>query len=298
TAARLPQAEAAHPSVVRTAFAFLAVGLSLKMALFPLHGWQPGAYAEAPSSGSFLLAATTTKVAAYAFYRVVFTVFGAAYLSSVLAAVLDVMLVMAATAMIVGPLLAIRQDDLKRMLAYSSVGQIGYILLGALLLNRTAMTGSLVHFWNHAASKGALFGVAGALVYATGAARVDDLRGMGRRAPWTSISMTLAALSLTGIPLTGGFITKYYLAVGALEAGEGILVPIILISSLLTAVYMWRCMQRVWFAPAGIEPAVTREVPWSMRLPTMALALACIVLGVWAALPVGLAAAASRTLLP
>ena len=159
------------------------------------------------------------------------------------------------------------------------------------------MTGSIVHFWNHAAAKGALFGVAGALFFATGSARVDDLRGLARRAPWTAVAMTLAALSLVGVPLTGGFITKYYLATGCIEAGRGVLVPIIVVSSLLTAVYMWRCLQRVWFAPADVEPAMEAEVPWTMRLPTLILAAICIVLGVWATLPVEIAGAAAQSLL-
>ena len=293
----LADASATRPAVVHTAFAFIAAGLALKMALFPLHAWQPGAYTQAPSAGSFLLAATATKVAAYAFYRMAFGVFGADYVRHALPGIMEVLLIMAATAMIVGPLMAVPQGNLKRMLAYSSVGQIGYILLGALLLQEDAITGSLVHFWNHAASKGALFGVAGALFYATGAARIDDLRGLARRAPWTATAMTLAALSLVGVPLTGGFVTKYYLAIGSLEAGRPVLLAIILISSLLTAVYMWRCLQRVWFAPADVTPAVEQEVPWSMRLPTLALALACIALGVWASFPTGLAAAAARVLL-
>lgn len=285
-----------YESVVETAFAFIAVGLAVKMALFPLHSWQPGAYTFAPSGVSFLMAATSTKVAAYAFYRFAFTVFGAKYLSEEVTAVLDAMVILAATAMVVGPLLAVRQDDLKRMLAYSSVGQIGYVLLGALLLNRTAIQGSLVHFWNHAASKGALFGVAGALAFVTAGTRIDDLKGLARRAPWTAVAMTLAALSLVGVPLTGGFITKYYLSVGAVEAGRGVLLPFILVSSVLTAIYMWRCLQRVWFAPADVEPAMTREVPWAMRIPTMILALAGILFGVWAALPMGLAAKAAEVL--
>jgi multicomponent Na+:H+ antiporter subunit D len=287
-----------YESVVETAFAFIAVGLAVKMALFPLHSWQPGAYTFAPSGVSFVMAATSTKVAAYAFYRFSFTVFGVGYLEGEVPAVLDALLIMAATAMVIGPLLAVRQDNLKRMLAYSSVGQIAYVILGALLLNRLAIQGSLVHFWNHAASKGALFGVAGALVFVTGSARIDDLRGLARRAPWTAVAMTLAAFSLVGVPLTGGFITKYYLSVGALEAGRGILLPFILVSSVLTAIYMWRCLQRVWFAPADVEPAMTREVPWSMRLPTMVLALAGIVFGIWAALPMGIAAKAAEILVP
>jgi len=286
-----------YPSVVHTSFAFITVGLAIKMALFPLHSWQPGAYTHAPSSASLLMAATATKVAAYAFYRFAFTVYGTDYVTARLPQVLDGVMIMAAAAMVVGPLFAVRQDNLKRMLAYSSVGQIGYVVLGATLANESGMTGSITHFWNHAASKGALFAVAGVVVLRAGSPHIDNLRGMGRRAPWTAAAMTAAALSLVGVPLTGGFVTKYYLAQGALEAGHAVLLPFILVSSLLTAVYMWRCLQRVWFAEADVVPPVSREAPPTMRLATVVLGAACLVFGIFAWIPVDIAAAAARALL-
>ena len=299
----IPEALASRPSVVHTAFAFIVIGLALKMALFPLHAWQPGAYTHASSSASFLLAATATKVAAYAFYRMAFTVFGVEYVTGRLpefidgALMMDGLLVLSAAAMVVGPLMAVRQDNLKRMLAYSSVGQIGYIVMGATLATKMAMTGSLSHFWTHAASKGALFAVVGIVVLRAGSPHIDNLKGMARRAPWTAVAMTLAALSLVGIPLTGGFITKYYLAVGALDAGRPVLLVFILLSSLLTAIYMWRCLQRVWFADEDEEPKVRAEAPWTMRIPTLVLAIACLVLGIFAFLNVDIAGAAADAFL-
>ena len=293
----IPYALEHHPSVVHTSFAFIIVGLAIKMALFPLHSWQPGAYTYAPSSASLLMAATATKVAAYAFYRFAFTVYGTDYVTSRLPQVMDGVLIMAAAAMVVGPLLALRQDDLKRMLAYSSVGQIGYVVLGAALANETAMTGSFAHFWNHAASKGALFAVVGMVVLRAGSPHIDNLRGMGRRAPWSAAAMTVAAFSLVGVPLTGGFVTKYYLAEGALQADHPMLLPFILVSSLLTAGYMWRCLQRVWFADADVEPPVARDGPWTMRLATLAFGAACLVFGIFAWIPVDIASAAARMLL-
>jgi len=206
-------------------------------------------------------------------------------------------LVLAAAAMIVGPLLAVRQDNLKRMLAYSSVGQIGYVVLGATLANTSGMTGSINHFWSHAASKGALFAVVGVVVLRAGSPHIDNLRGMGRRAPWSAAVMTVAAFSLVGVPLTSGFVTKYYLAEGALDAGLGILLPFILVSSLLTAVYMWRCLQRVWFADADVEPPVSRDGPWTMRLANLTFGAACLVFGMFAWIPVDIASAAARALL-
>jgi multicomponent Na+:H+ antiporter subunit D len=266
-------------SVVRTSFAFFTVGLAIKMALFPLHGWQPSAYTEAPSAASLFIAATATKVSAYAFYRISFSVFGIDFLTDALPAIREGVVVMATAAIVVGPLIAIRQSNLKRLLAYSSVGQIGYIMLGIVLLNSEGVTGGLIHFWNHAAAKGALFCVAGALVYASGAARVESLAGMGRTAPWTSAVLTVAGCSMVGVPLTAGFLSKWYLGAGALEADRWYIVPVLLTSSLFTAIYVWRLLQLVWFAPKDTVPDVSKEVPWSMRAPALALAAACLVFG-------------------
>lgn len=283
-------------SVVRTSFAFFSVGFAMKMALFPLHGWQPNAYAQAPSGVSTFIAGTATKVSAYGAYRISIGVFGLAFMQRAPMEHREVLMIMACSAIVVGPLLAIRQSNLKRLLAYSSVGQIGYIMLGLVLLNEAGLTGGILHFWNHAAAKGALFCVAGALVFRTGAARVEDLAGMGRTAPWTAATVTIAGCSMVGVPLTAGFLSKWYLGVGALEAGRWIIVPVLLLSSLFTAIYVWRIVQLVWFAPKDVEPAMTEEVPWSMRAPALLLAAACLVFGV---LPIGveLAAEAAKALL-
>ncbi len=282
--ADIAQRFAANPelydsSVVRTSFAFFTVGLAIKMALFPLHGWQPSAYSRAPSAASLFIAATATKVSAYVFYRISFSVFGADFLISALPHIRDGILILAVAAIFVGPLLAIRQRCLKRLLAYSSVGQIGYIMLGVVLLNEDGLTGGVIHFWNHAAAKGALFCVAGVLVYRTGVSRVDALAGMGRTAPWTSAVMTVAGLSMIGVPMTAGFLSKWYLGAGALDAGRISIVPVLMASSLFTAMYVWRLVQLVWFAPKDTEPLVKEEAPWSMRIPALVLAAACLYFG-------------------
>ena len=285
-------------TVIRTAFAFFTVGLGIKMALFPLHGWQPAAYSRSPSAVSLFMSATATKVSAYAFYRIAFTIFGVRFFVDALPVVRDGIQVMAATAIVVGPLLAIRQTDLKRTFAFSSVGQIGYIMLAVVLLNPHGVTGGMLHFWNHAASKGTLFAVAGIVVYLTGGSRISDLAGMGRRAPWSAAALTVAACSMVGVPLTAGFVSKFYLAVGALEAGRWIVVGVLLMSSLLTAIYMWRILSEVWFAPD--PPGGSRfegDAPWSMRLPTLLLAALCLYLGVDSEFPVKVASEAAAILL-
>ena len=290
-------------SDVKVAFAFFTAGLAIKMALFPLHGWQPGAYTHAPSPSSLFIASTSTKVSAYAFYRLCFSVFGTGVLLHGIEGlrprgipeIREVVLAMSCAAIVLGPLIAIRQGDLKRLLAYSSVGQIGYIMLGVVLLNEDGLTGGIIHFWNHAAAKGALFCVAGALVYRTGASRVADLAGLGRTSPWTGGVITVAGCSMIGVPLTAGFWSKWYLAAGALEADDVFVVPVLLASSALTAIYVWRLLQLVWFAPKDVQPPVDQEVPWSMRLPSMVLAGACLVFGLtpWS---IDLARSAARAL--
>ena len=187
---RLP--ELYESRVVLTALAFFSVGLSLKMALFPLHIWMPNAYTHAPSAVSAILAAISTKVGAYALIRIMFTVFDVEFATSVPYA--KIFIILASAGILAGSILAIAQTNLKTMLAYSSVGQIGYIVLGAALLNETALTGSILHILNHALMKGALFLVAGAVVLRTGAEDISALRGLGRRMPDTRAAFTAAAL--------------------------------------------------------------------------------------------------------
>lgn len=287
-------------TAVRTAFAFFTVGLSLKIALFPLHIWLPNAYTEAPSAVSAVVAATATKVGAYVLIRIMFTVFSVEFDTEVLPFT-TILLILSSVAIIMGSVLAIAQTNLKRMLAYSSVGQIGYIVLGAALVNRVAMTGSLMHILNHALMKGTLFMVAGAVVYMTGTAEISELRGMGRRMPFTMAAFTIGALSMIGVPLTVGFVSKWYLALGAIRAGMWFLVPVILVSSLLTAVYFWRIVEGIYFAPAedhSESPAECRgDAPAMMVIPTLVLAVLCIVFGIVAFIPVSVADLAARMLL-
>ncbi len=292
-------------TAVRTAFAFFTVGLSLKIALFPLHIWLPKAYTEAPSVVSAVVAATATKVGAYVLIRIMFTVFSVEFNTEVLP-VTTILLILSSIAIIMGSVLAIAQTNLKRMLAYSSIGQIGYIVLGAALVNRIAMTGSLMHILNHALMKGTLFMVAGVVVYMTGTADISALKGMGRRMPLTMAAFTIAALSMIGVPLTVGFVSKWYLALGALEAGLWYIVPVILVSSLLTAIYFWRIVEGIYFAEpldneggghTGGMPDAIKDGPLMMTVPTLALAILCIVFGIVAFIPGFVADLAAKMLL-
>lgn len=305
--------------VVLTAFAFFTVGLSLKLALFPLHAWLPNAYTFAPSVVSAIMAATATKVGAYAMLRVMFTVFKLEFDLQVVP-VTKILIVLALIAIIAGSVLAIAQTNLKRMLAYSSVGQIGYIVLGAALTNQVAMTGSLLHILNHGLMKGTLFLAVGAVVYKLGIEEISGLKGMGKQMPFTMAAFTIGGLSMIGVPLTVGFISKWYIALGALASDMWFIVPVILLSSLLTAIYFWRIIEGIWFAvPDGTgqmavvghgtgkaktktkKPAGNKsqrdDAPLGLLVPTLVLAGLCIFFGVAATIPASIAGKAANMLL-
>ncbi|MCB8816002.1 monovalent cation/H+ antiporter subunit D family protein [Desulfosporosinus shakirovi] len=305
-AVRLP--EFYHTKAIFTAFTFLAVGLLMKLAVFPLHFWMPNAYAFAPSTISAVMAATGTKVAAYVLIRVMFTVFSLEFYAQAPFNIQYILLVLAVAAILAGSIMALAQTDIKKMLAYSSVGQIGYILLGITLMNTNGMIGSLIHLLNHALMKGTLFLVVGAVVYRTGLTSIENFRGLGKKMPFTMAAFTIAALSMTGVPLTVGFVSKWYLSVASIEIGMWWLVPIILLSSLLTAIYFWRIIDNVWFKPAlgeeGLEHGhdnhrkpKSNDAPASMLIPTFTVAMLCLVFGVFAYGPVSLAEKAAMILL-
>ncbi|MBU2573651.1 MAG: monovalent cation/H+ antiporter subunit D family protein [Elusimicrobia bacterium] len=279
---RLPQVY--HTKTVLTGFAFLVVGLSIKTALFPLHIWLPDAYTHAPSPVSALLAATGTKVGIYAMIRVIFTVFKPEFNPSTVPMTV-ILAGLACAGIIYGALMALAQTNIKRLLAYSSVSQIGYIILGAAISNQTAMTGSLLHIINHALMKASLFMCAGIILMSTGAEKTGDLKGLGRRMPLTMAAFTAAACSLAGLPLTAGFISKWHLALGAVEAGLWLVVPVILAGSLLTAVYFWKIIEPAYFSPAGERRPVRPEAPAGMLAPAVLLAALGVALGLAAHFP-------------
>ena len=280
---------------VMTAFAFITVGLSLKLALFPFHIWLPNVYTHAPSVVSSLMAATGTKVALYVLLRMMFTVFTVDfYLKAVPAT--TIFLILGILAIISGSIIAISQTNIKRMLAYSSVGQIGYMVLGVGLANPLALTGSLIHILNHALMKGTLFMAAGAVFYMTGAENISDLRGMGRKMPFTMAAFTIGSLSMIGFPLTVGFVSKWYLAMGAIKSGMWWLVPVILLSSLLTAVYLLRVIETIYFSETGKE-TTPEDAPAGMVIPILILASLCLVFGIFTFMPVVVASRAVTLLL-
>jgi multicomponent Na+:H+ antiporter subunit D len=174
---------------------------------------------------------------------------------------------------------AIFQPDARRLLAYSSIGQIGYMVLGIAYGSVLGLTATIVHVFNHALMKGALFMAVGALVYRIGSSRLDRLRGSARHMPWTFTALVLAGLSLIGIPGTAGFISKWYLVLAALEHRHWQIALVVLIGSLLAVVYLWRLVDVMFFHPPLPDSLPLREAPLSMLVPMWLLVLANIWFG-------------------
>ncbi len=291
----LQPALANHPTVM-IAVCMMVLGAAIKMALFPVHGWLPDAYTYAPTTSSALIAPTGTKVAAYILIRLMIFVFGVKYITETLP-IGNIIAWLAAFGIIYGSVMAIAQKELKRMLAYSSVAQVGYIGLGIGLANPMALTGAILHIINHAFMKGALFLVAGNFRYKLGHSNIFKLDNTVRKKmPWTMLAFTIAALSMIGLPPMAGFFSKWYLVLGTLKDSNWVFLGVIVLSSLLNAVYFFRVLEKVYMKPIvkggthdahddhglsePVEPHIKREeVSSSMLIPTLIMSVGLIVLG-------------------
>jgi multicomponent Na+:H+ antiporter subunit D len=293
-AARVP--EVSDTRTVRAAFAFLMVGICLKLALFPLHLWLPNAYAYAPSVVTALLAATATKVAVYILLRFFYTIFGAEFSFEVLP-MAWILLPLALIGMFSPSLVAIFQENVKRMLAYSSVAQIGYMILGVSFVSLTGLTATLLHLFNHALMKGALFLVLACIVYRVGSADLSRMAGLGKAMPWTMAAFVIGGLSLIGVPLTVGFVSKWYLLAAAIERGWWPVAALIVITSLMAAVYIWRVVETAYFRERPSEARPVAEAPLTLLVPAWVLTIANIWFGVQTTVTVGGAERAAAILL-
>lgn len=291
-AERLPQV--ADMKTTATGFAFIMIGFALKLAIFPLHLWLPNAYTYAPSVISVFLAATATKVALYVMLRVLFTVFPDGYIATTPTG--DLFILSGLAAVIVASIAAVYQWNIKRLLAYSSVAQIGYMALGIGLGSAMGVTASIVHLFNHALMKGALFMAVGALVYRVGACYIDDFRGLARQMPWTFGAIAIGGLSLIGVPGTAGFISKWYLVLAAMEQDAWFVVTIILIGSLIAVVYVGKILEALYFSAPKEGSATVQEAPMLLLIPTWILVLANIYFGLNTEFSLGMAELAVKAL--
>ncbi len=279
-----------HTVPVMVGLCLIVLGIALKMALFPLHAWLPDAYSYASSSATALIAPIGTKVAAYVLLRVMFFVLEPEYAMYELP-LIKVVGYLGAAGIIWGSLLAICQKELKTMLAYSSVAQVGYIGLGIGLASPLGIIGAVLHILNHACMKACLFMVSGSLRLRLGHSwipRFED--SLCRTMPWTAAAFAVAAISMIGLPPTAGFFSKWYLALGSIEQANWIFLAVLLLSSLLNAVYFFRILERMYLRPqdedmlqAQSETGLLcrQEAPASMLAPTLFLAASLLFLGLF-----------------
>lgn len=291
TAGGLLTAEMDHTSLALVFWCFIA-GFGVKAALVPLHGWVPDAHPAAPAPFSAVLSGVMVAAGSFGIVRVVFQVFGVELL-----AVLGVMHYVAAIAaftVLFAAILAVNQDNLKRRLAYSTISQMGYVTLGIALMSAQATTGALVHITNHAFMKGTLFLCAGLLIKRAGIHNVSEMQGVAKRMPVTMAAFALAALGMIGTPPLSGFVSKWYLGLGILEAEQPLYLAVLLGGALLAAVYLLPIVYAAYFKePPTVDTsgamedggAKTREAPLTMLVPAVIAAVLTVVLGLAATVP-------------
>ena len=288
------------PAVTETrtilvALGFLTVGIGLKLGLFPVHLWLPNAYTYAPSVVTAFLAATATKVAVYALLRIYFTVFG---VEAIEAYPLDEALLLLGLAAIVSmSAVAIFQTDVKRLLAYSSVAQLGYMIIGISFLTITGLAAGILHVFNHGLMKAALFMVLACVFLRIKSVKIEDMAGLGKSMPLTMAAFVLAGFSLIGIPLTVGFVSKWYLITASVEQSNWIVAALILFSSLLAVVYFWKVVEIAYFRPRTDGAAPISEAPAVMLVPLWILVGANIFFGIHTDLTITSAMAAAQSLM-
>ncbi|HHV57750.1 MAG TPA: monovalent cation/H+ antiporter subunit D family protein [Firmicutes bacterium] len=272
--------------LVRLVILFVA-GFGVKAAVIPLHHWLPRAMVAPTPVSALLHAVAVVNAGVFGLLRVWAYILGAETLRAMGLAPL-LRWPMAAT-IILGSIWAFRQDDLKRRLAYSTISQLAYMGLGASFLSPSGWTAALLHFFNHALLKITLFFCAGNLAIGSGKTRVSELGGVGFSQPWTLAAFTVASGGMIGLPPVNGFLSKWYLGLGALEAGLPGMVGVILLSALLNAGYFLPIVFTAFRREPAAVPAPS-EPPLTMLLPTLLLGAGCLVFFFWPQLPLLLAA--------
>lgn len=276
---RIQIATSGYPTLIFASCVLFITGFSVKCALFPLHLWLPDAHSIAPSPVSAMLSGLVVKVGIFGLLRVFLSIFTPT--SAAVSGSVEALRLIAAAAILYGGVMAILQRDFKMMIAYSTISHIGYIVLGLSILNQTALTGAVYHIMDHGLAKACFFLCSGAFIYMRGVRRIDNLQGAGKQMPWTCAAFALAAFSVIGIPPTAGFISKWYLVSGAVDAGLYAYGAIFLLGGVLAAFYCLRIVYYMFFKEAreGTWLASREELPWQMLVPIWVLSLATLVMG-------------------
>jgi len=268
------------------ALLLILVGTWIKMAFFPMHGWLPNAYTYAPSAAGCLVAPLVTKVSVYIMIRIMLSVFSAEYVYGI-AGLSDTVVWMAVIAIISGSILALAQTDFKKMLTYLIVAEVGYMVGGAWLASSSGLTGAILHIVNDALMTLCLFIFAGIVIYKKGGHQLQDLAGLYKKMPVTMAAFTVGALSMIGVPPTAGFFSKWYLILGAIDAGRYHFMAALLISSLVNAILFFKIIEIAYFEPkvdhhgGETEKVIIDEAPFSMLVPLIIAALSLIVIGLY-----------------
>ncbi|MBK1646317.1 proton-conducting membrane transporter [Thiocapsa imhoffii] len=276
-----------HPALILI-FIFLITGLGVKAALVPLHVWLPMAMVAPAPVSALLHAVAVVKAGAFGIVRVVYEVFGVEF-SAGLGVTLP-LAVLASITILYGSLRALFQDDLKRRLAFSTVSQVSYIVLGVAIASPIATVGGLVHLIHQGLMKITLFFCAGNLAETLGVHKVSEMNGAGQRMPWTMVAFTVGAFGMIGAPPVAGFITKWYLGLGALDAGQHWVLLVLATSSLLNAAYFLPILHAAWFRePPAQWPAERSlgrgETSRALLWPPIITAVAALLAGLLASLP-------------
>ena len=292
---RLPGLLSSHTLIA--ALAFIAIGLAMKIAIFPLHTWLPLAYAQAPTAATGFMASVSTKIALYLFIRLFLGVFGLTLFSDHLH--LDTILItLSSVAMVYASWRALHANQVKQMMAFSSVSQIAYITLAISLATHAGLTAGLIQVFSHALTKGGIFLALGCILFRNnghGDFSIENLTGLGRSSPLTAMAITVGGLSLIGIPLTSGFVGKWHLILALIDAGLWPLLVFVLISSLLAVCYVWRLVEAMYFTAE--PPAKTSPVPRPLILSSWIMLGAVLYLGLFSESFVMLMQDAAATLL-
>jgi len=280
---------AEHSRALAWIFALMVLGLGVKASLVPLHGWLPQAMVAPAPVSALLHAVAVVKAGAFGIVRLVYDVYGVRLASQMGA--MHALAVVASVTIIYGSLRALFQTEIKRRLAYSTVSQVSYIVLGVAIFGPMASIGGAVHLVHQGLMKVTLFFAAGAFAETLGIHHIREMAGVGRRMPWTMVAFTIGALGMIGIPPLAGFITKWHLGIGAIEAGETWVLAVLAVSSLLNAAYFLPVIHAGWFGtqsspwPDERRSSTGREAHWMLLAPPVVTAALSVLVGVLADAP-------------
>lgn len=267
-----------YPTNLVLAVGFILIGLAIKSAMFPLHIWLPDAHSSAPSPSSAFLSSLVVKIYMIVLIKVLYRIVGVSIITSL--QINQFILFMAAAGMIFGSIFAIGQKDIKRLLAYSSVAQIGYIFMGIGLMSPAGLAAAFFHIISHALMKSALFLSAGSIIYTTGKRKLSDLDGIGFRLPITMTVFTLAALGMIGIPGISGFMSKIYLGLALIDGQQPLFLSLILISSFLNAIYYMPIITSAFLKEDVMAPNTLHRDPLPLPMVSVLVILGILMVGI------------------